>query len=58
MLKYQWLEFQMDQELSLQSLKRSFPPNVGQVQFIVTQSLQKTLVGLAFALVVTEVAPV
>jgi hypothetical protein len=47
----------MDQYILLQSLKRSFPPNVGRVQFLVTQSLQKTLVVLAFALVVAEVAP-
>jgi hypothetical protein len=48
----------MDQEISLQGLKWSFPPDVGQVQFPVTRSLQKTLVGLSFALVVVEVAPV
>jgi hypothetical protein len=46
----------MDQELSLQSKKWSFPPDVGRVQFLVTRSLQKTLVGLAFTLVVAEVA--
>jgi hypothetical protein len=58
MLKDQWLEFQVDQELSLEILKWSFPLDVGWAQFLVTQSLQKTLVGLAFALVVAEVAPV
>jgi hypothetical protein len=56
--KDQWLEFHMDQELSLQSLKWLFPLDVGRVQFLVTWSLQKTLVGLAFTLVVVEVAPV
>ena len=48
----------MDQDLLLQSLKWLFPPDGGQVQFLVTQSLQKTLVGLAFTLVVVGVAPV
>jgi hypothetical protein len=48
----------MDQKLSPQGLKWSFPPDVGRVQFPVTQSLQKTLVGLAFASMVAEVAPV
>jgi hypothetical protein len=48
----------MDQDISLQGIKWSFPPDVVQVQFPVTRSLQKTLVGIAFALVVAEVAPV
>jgi hypothetical protein len=48
----------MDQEISLQGPKWSFPPDVGQAQFLVTRLLQKTLVGVAFALVVVEVAPV
>jgi hypothetical protein len=49
----------VDQELSLQSSKIVLiPPDVGRAQFLVTQSLQKTLVGLAFALVVEGVAPV
>jgi hypothetical protein len=43
---------------SLQGPKRSIPPNVGQAQFLATLSLQNTLVGLAFALVVVGVAPV
>jgi hypothetical protein len=34
------------------------PPDIGRAQFLVTQSLQKTLVGLAFALAVAGVAPV
>jgi hypothetical protein len=48
----------MDQELSLQGLKWLIPLDVGRAQFLVTRSLQKTLVGLAFALVVAGVAPV
>ena len=48
----------MDEELSLQGLKWLFPPDVGWAQFPVTRPLQKTLVGLDFALVVEEVAPV
>jgi hypothetical protein len=48
----------VDQELSLQSLNWSFPLDVGWAQFLVTQSLQKTLVGLSFTLVVAGVAPV
>jgi hypothetical protein len=56
--KNQWLDFQVDQEISLQILKRSFPPDVGRAQFLVTRSLQNTLVGLDFALVVVGVAPV
>jgi hypothetical protein len=48
----------MDQELPLQGLKWLVPPDVGRAQFPVTRSLQKTLVGLAFALAVAGVAPV
>jgi hypothetical protein len=42
----------------LQGLKWLIPLDVGRAQFLVTRSLQKTLVGLAFALVVAGVAPV
>jgi hypothetical protein len=48
----------VDQEILSQILKRSFPPDVGRAHFLVTRSLQKTLVGLAFSLVVAGVAPV
>jgi hypothetical protein len=41
----------------LQGLKWSIPLDVGRAQFLVTRSLQKTLVGLAFTLVVAGVAP-
>jgi hypothetical protein len=57
-LKDQWWKFQPDQKLSLQGLRWSIPLDVGWAQFLVTRSLQKTLVGLAFALVVAGVAPV
>ena len=54
--KDQWWRFQPDQNLVLQGIKWSIPLDVGRAQFLVTQSLQNTLVGLAFALVVAEVA--
>jgi hypothetical protein len=56
--KDQWWRFQIDQKLSLQGLKWLIPQDVGQAHFLVTWSLQNTLVGLAFALVVAGVAPV
>jgi hypothetical protein len=55
--KYQWWRFQIDQKISLQGLKWLIPQDVGQALFLVTWLLQKTLVGLAFALVVAGVAP-
>jgi hypothetical protein len=54
--KDQWWRFQLDQNIFLQVLKLSIPLDVGRAQFIVTWLLQKTLVGLAFALVVARVA--
>jgi hypothetical protein len=48
----------MDQEISLQGITWSFPPDVGREQFLVIRSLQKTLDGLAFTSVVAGVAPV
>jgi hypothetical protein len=54
----QWLGFQLGQERSLQGPKWSIPPDVGQEQLFITHSLQKSLVGLAFALMVAGVAPV
>jgi hypothetical protein len=57
-LRNQWLGFQLGQERVLQGPKRSIPSGVGQVQLLVTWSLQKTLVGLAFASMVVGVAPV
>jgi hypothetical protein len=48
----------MDQELPLQGLKWLVPPYVGWAQFLMTQLLQKTLVGLDFTLAMVGVAPV
>jgi hypothetical protein len=55
--KYQWWRFQIDQKISLQGLKWLIPQDVGWALFLVTWLLQKTLVGLASALVVAGVAP-
>jgi hypothetical protein len=54
--KDQWWRFQIDQNLSIQGLKWLIPQDVGQAHFLVTWSLQKTLVGIAFTLVVVGVA--
>jgi hypothetical protein len=54
----QWLGFQSGQEWLLQGPKWSIPPGVGRAQWFVTWSLQKTLVGLAFALMVAGMDPV
>jgi hypothetical protein len=56
--KDKWWRFQPNQKLVLQGLKKSIPMDVGHAQFLVTRSLQKTLVGLAFALAVAGVAAV
>ena len=53
--KDQWWRFQLDQKLALQVLKWSIPLDVGRAQFLVTRSLQKTLVGVAFTLVLAGV---
>jgi hypothetical protein len=45
-------------EIPFQVLKWLVAPDVGRAQFLVIQSLQKTLVGLAFALAVARLAPV
>jgi len=47
----------MDQDILVKCLKWSFPLDVGRVQFLETWSLQKTLFGLVFSLMVSEVAP-
>jgi hypothetical protein len=46
----------VDQEIFLQVLKYLVPLDVGRAQFLVARSLQKTLVGQPFALVVAGVA--
>jgi len=46
----------VDQELFIQVLKYLVPPDVGRAEFLVAQSLQKTLVGRSFTLVVAGVA--
>jgi hypothetical protein len=55
-LRYQWLGFQLRQEWLLQGSKQLIPLGVIQAQRFVTRSLQKTLVGLASALMVAGVA--